>query len=126
MIPASLFLFVDNRNRQKAVSQDLVRDELATILHMDRDHIPQHQVADLCLRLGHDQLSQRDQPQQVSLVIHDVDVVDRFAAWGLNPQPIESLSDGDVGGQRGIVGRDKSPALFSGYSSSLRISTRSA
>ena len=53
--------------------------------------------------LRQDQVTQRDEAQQLAVFVRHVDVVDRFLLGGLLTQPVDRFFDGDIGQERRVV-----------------------
>ena len=96
---------VDHGDGEQVVLVDLAGDRFLVLVDPREDDVALHHVFDHGRPARQDQPLERDESDQPALVIDDVAVVDRFAVGGLVAQEIEGLADGDVRGQRHVVGR---------------------
>ena len=94
-----LVVLVDDRHRDVAVPQNLIRSVLARVFHMQSIDLAQHDVRQPDIRLGHDQLTQREKPQQVPLLVDNIDVVNRLATGSLVTEPFEGVGHRNVSWQ---------------------------
>ena len=96
---------VDDRQGEQVVLVDLAGDGLLVLVDPAEDDVALHDVFDRGGPAREDQVLERDEADQPSIVVDDVAVVDRLAVGGLVAEPFEGLADGDVGRQRDVVGR---------------------
>ena len=95
---------VDDRQGEQVVLVDLTGDGLLVLVHPGEDHVALHDVFDRGRAAREDQVLQRDEADQLAIVVHDVAVVDRLAIGGLVAEPLEGLADRDVRRQGDVVG----------------------
>ncbi len=88
-------LFVDHRNGVQVELGDLLRHLLLIVRHVDRDQLAVHQFVKQQVGLAQrrHQLSGRNQPAQMVLVVDDVNVVDRLQFFRLFGHVIQRLLD---------------------------------
>ena len=96
---------VDDRDCQQVVLVDLAGDGFLVLVQAAEDDVALHDVFDHGGPARQDQLLERDEADQPSIVVHDVAVIDGLAVGRLVAEAVEGLADGDVRRQGDVVGR---------------------
>jgi hypothetical protein len=102
-------LLVDHRHGEEVVFLDLGGGRLDIQIVGHRDDVRLHDLGELGLGLGHDQIAQGDHAEQVAAAVRDVDVVDGLLVGRLQAQAFERLAHADVGRKRAVLGGHDRP-----------------
>lgn len=102
-----VFFVVDDRQREKAVAGHDVGDFFLVVAHIDAGDVLAHDVADEGFRPGDDELTQGKDPDEMVEPVDDVDVVNGFGVWRIEPDDLdgffgvdENRHDNEFGGHQ--------------------------
>ena len=95
---------VDDRQCQQVVLVDLASDGFLVLVQAAEDDIALHDVFDQGGPARQDQVLERDEADQPSIMVHDVAVIDGLAIGRLVAQAVKGLTHGDVRRQGDVVG----------------------
>src|SRR5712691_4494217 len=92
--PLDTVVLVDNGHSQQVVLCGDLGDLARARIDSNRDDILDHEVADLGLGLGHDQIAKRENTEEVFLLVDHIDVVHTLGIRFELAQPLDRLGRG--------------------------------
>ena len=84
---------IDHRNGQEVVFANRVGDELLVVRRAHGDHLRVHQLLDLSIIRGEQQLSQRHRAQQHAAIVQNIQRIDRFLVRRVLANRVHRLPD---------------------------------
>ena len=84
---------IDHRNGQQVVFAHCVGDELLVVRGAHGDYLRVHQLLDLAIVPGKQQLSQRDRAQQHAAIVENIQRIDRFLVRRVLANGLHRLAD---------------------------------
>ena len=105
--PQKHILRVDDGNGDQVVLANLAGDAFLILVDPSDDHVALHDVLDLGRGAREDQSLERNEADEVTLIVDNVTVIDGLAVGGFVAKVFEGLADVDVARQGDVVGRHR-------------------